>query len=175
MLSLWHRLYGVTHTALLVRVPEAARAVSIVGAPSAGGLPPHLTIAYPFPRAALGDDATAALGQLFWQHAAFDFTLHSVQRFDTVAYLAPTAVERFAALATAVQDRFPGNPLYGGAFDTYIPHLSLGGLDLFSAEAETTVQQTLPIRTRATAVELWGQRRGRWVSAHRFPLAPHYP
>ena len=76
--SLSYRLHGVRGTALLVPVPEAAEAVSIVGAPSDDGLPPHVTIAYPFPREAMGDAGAAMLRQLFGQHDEFDFTLDSV-------------------------------------------------------------------------------------------------
>jgi 2'-5' RNA ligase len=165
---LWLRLRGFTGTALVVRVGEADRAMSIVGEPH-GGIPAHVTIAYPFPLKAMSASSVRVLQQLFAEHDVFDFALETVCRFDSVAYLAPNAVERFSALAHSVQDRFPGNPLYGGAFDTYIPHLTLGPLNRLTPELADAVLQLLPIRARAREVELWAMRHS-WQSVHRFPL-----
>lgn len=172
LLSLRYRLRGFTETALLIRVPEANRTVSILAALAETSPPPHVTIAYPFPPAAISNVYGDVLEELFARHADFDFTLHSIRRFDTVAYLAPSAADRFAALVDAVQDRFPGNPLYGGEFETFIPHLSLGAVHELTSTSEQEVSRQLPIRACAQAVELWSQRHGRWTLVRRFPLAP---
>ena len=170
-LSLWFRLRGFALTTLLVHVPEATRAAAVLGAPQDGDTPPHVTIAYPFTRSALGATTSRELARLFAEHASFELELHTVRRFDDVAYLAPRDPESFAVLAEAVQRRFPGNPLYGGMFESYIPHLALGPVPRLTTALQSEVEHLLPIRTQVREVELWGLHRRRWALIKPFPLA----
>ncbi|MGZ4532954.1 MAG: hypothetical protein ACXVXP_11460, partial [Mycobacteriaceae bacterium] len=87
-----------------------------------------------------------------------------------VAYLTSRDPRRGAALAAEVQDRFPGSPLYGGAFDTFVPHVSLGPVSRLNATSEAALRNLLPIRSHVREVELWGLRRGDWVLVRGFPL-----
>jgi len=170
-LSLWFRLRGFTLTTLLVRVPEAARAAAVLGGASRDGdTPPHVTIAYPFPRTAMGAAATAELERLFAERSSFQLELDAVGRFDDVAYLAPRDPGGFAVLADAVQEQFPGNPLYGGKFESYVPHLAIGPARCLTTALQSEVEQFLPIRTQVRQVELWGLRRHRWVLVRPFAL-----
>ncbi len=165
--SAW-RLRGYTGTTLVIRVAEADPAVELV-AGAHHGAPAHLTLAYRFPLAAVGGSFRTALRQLFAGRPAFDVELVAVRRFDTVAYLEPESEQPFAALAAAVQDRFPGHPLYDGAFPTYIPHVSLGPVDQLTPAAEAAVGGSLPIRARVSEVQLWAMRRN-WQRFDRFTL-----
>ena len=154
-------------TALIVAVPEAEAAVGDVRRqhdPSAAlGVPAHLTILFPF----LDPDAIdeAAIDEVLAAHTAFDFELVSVESFpDGGTYLAPTCAERFVALTESVWRRWPGNPPYGGTFDTVVPHLTLSTEPL-ECELE------LPIAARADAVTLIEEQAGgRWLSRRRFSL-----
>lgn len=168
--SLWRRLRGFTVTCLVLRVPEAEPAVAVLGPPAGGDLPAHLTIAYPFPLAAMGTGPTAVLERMFGEHDAFDLELDTLGRFDDVAYLTSRDPRRGAGLAAAVQDRFPGSPLYGGAFDTFVPHVSLGPVSRLNATSEAALRNLLPIRSHVREVELWGLCRGHWVLVRGFPL-----
>ena len=129
------------------------------------GMEAHVTVLAPFRHAsALDDDALVVLARLFAEHAAFDFELASVERFDEgTVYLAPVPPKPFVALTEAVTARFPEHEPYGGAFEYAVPHLTVG------RDVECVVP--LPIRATARGVAL--VRRGddlRWHVWHSFPL-----
>jgi 2'-5' RNA ligase len=155
-------------TALIVAVPEAEPHVAELrlahdsSAPL--GVPAHITILFPFaPAGELDEDA---VGELLARHSAFDFQLASVEHFDNgVTYLAPVPSEPFAALTQAVARRFPAYPPYEGAFETVIPHLTVG-------ETRLQLAPPLPIACRAREVVLIEEDEpgGRWRERRRFPL-----
>jgi len=171
VLSLGYRLRGFTCTSLLVNVPSAEPAVAVLGRRPAGAVPAHVTIAYPFSLAAMGAKATGELAALFAEHPGFDAEFDAIGRFPDDAYLAPRDPQPFSALADAVQDRFPGNPLYGGAFVSFIPHLNIGSADRLSPAAQRAVEELLPLHAQVREVELWGLRVSRWVRLRGFELA----
>jgi len=175
VLSLVYRLRGFTCTSLLVHVPVAEPAIAVLGGNSEGDVPAHVTVAYPFTLTAMGARASAELAQLFAEHPAFDVEFHAVRRFDDDAYLAPREPLPFAALATAVQDRFPGNPLYGGAFGTYTPHVTIGPVHRLTSAALQAVERLLPLHAQVREVELWGFRGSHWVRVRGFDLAAPPP
>jgi hypothetical protein len=71
-------------------------------------------------------------------------------------------------LTTAVWDRFPETPPYGGKYPAIVPHLTVAQLtdarrlDAVAAEFAQAAQAELPIRARATEVTLMDNRTGRW-------------
>lgn len=168
--SLWLRVCGLSMTTLFINVPEAAEAVRLFAGPWEGDIPPHITIAYPLPRILAGRRARAQLEEVCAAHHSFTVDLRRLGRFEEVAYLAPSADDAIQALSLAVLDRFPGNPLYGGAYETYIPHLALGPLTADVEDRETAVCRVLPIEVTVRELELWGFRRKRWRLLHRFQL-----
>ena len=122
-----------------------------------------MTILFPFaPVEQLDLDALAAL---FATHAAFDFELESVGRFDPpVTYLAPEPAAPFLALTDDVCALWPDYPPYEGAFATVVPHLTVGHGDVrFDSE--------LPIACRARDVALFEEDdAGRWHECARWAL-----
>jgi 2'-5' RNA ligase len=141
----------VLRSAVVVAVPEAAAAVdawrerTCEAKPSAG-VPPHVTLAFPFVPAAEVDDALLAeLRTRLASYRSFVVELRRTARFPQVLYLEPEPGERFVELARAVGDR-SGDP---------IPHLTVaqGGADVLDA-AEADVAPRLPISARVDAVVL---------------------
>jgi len=92
------------------------------------GIPAHVTVLYPF----MAPDAIDArvVGQLdecFAGVSAFACTFGQVGWFGgDVVYLAPDNPSPFLALIDAVVAAFPDYPPYEGAFDSVVPHLTLG-------------------------------------------------
>jgi 2'-5' RNA ligase len=155
-------------TALIIAVPEAEPHVAVLrlahdsSAPL--GVPAHITILFPFaPADAVDEDDLAAL---LAAERSFDFELASVEHFDDgVTYLAPVPAEPFAALTRAVAERWPAYPPYEGAFETVIPHLTVGGTVL-------ELDAPFPISCRAAEVHLIEENEadGRWRLRRRFAL-----
>lgn len=149
-------------------VPEAEPAVArlrLEHDPMARlGVPAHITVHFPFAPPERIDEA--AVGALVAAHAAFAYELASVEYFDDdVTYLAPVPAEPFAALTRAVAERWPAYPPYEGAFETVIPHLTVG-------ETNLELDVPLPIACRAEEALLLEEHgpAGAWRLRRRFPL-----
>lgn len=154
-------------TALLIPVPGLP-----LDAHAAPGLPPHVTVLYPFvPARRAGPDVAEALRETLAPFAAFDFALTEVRRFPGVLYLAPEPAAAFVALTEACVARWPEHPPYGGAFAEVIPHLSLVEGDEPPGLADRAAAQ-LPLDARAEEVWLMApQRDGSWRECARVPLS----
>jgi 2'-5' RNA ligase len=137
----------------------------------AAGMPPHVTVLYPFVGARrAGDELAAALRETLAPFAAFDFALPEVRRFPGVLYLAPEPAAAFVALTEAVVARWPEHPPYGGAYAEIVPHLSLAEGDEPAGAAERAAA-ALPLPARADEVWLMAaDRDGRWSPSARIPL-----
>ena len=155
-------------TALILAVPEAEPAVGALrlahDSSAALGVPPHVTILFPFlPPERIDDDA---LRVLFASRPAFDFVLDRVERFDNgLVWLHPEPSEPFAALTKLVWSVWPEHPPYEGVHDTVIPHLTV-------SEDAIDVDIELPIAARATQVTLIEEEEpgGRWAARLELPL-----
>jgi 2'-5' RNA ligase len=154
---------------LLVPVPAAA----MVCAAAPGGLPPHVTVLFPFLGVRQIDGAVVReLEQVLGVHAWFDFALTAMGRFPGVLYLASEPADRFRALTEACAAHWPQYPPYGGAHEEIVPHLTLfEGPE--PPDLADRAAALLPIRAQATEVWLMTQRGGgSWrrravVSLHR--------
>ena len=154
-------------TALIVAIPEAEPAVGALrlahdwSAPL--GVPPHVTILFPFADSADVDEE--AIAELVGGFASFEFELDRVGRFDDgPVWLHPEPSAPFAALIDAVWRRFPDYPPYEGAFDVVIPHLTVSDVPI-------ELDVALPIRATAREVTLLEEAAGgRWSVRRRFPL-----
>src|SRR3954452_19459521 len=140
---------------------------------TAAGVPPHVTILYPFvPPVGLDPRVRAALVDVAGTHSPFDVRFDRVGRFPTVVYLVPDPPEPFIELTEAVQARFPDFQPYDGAFDEVIPHLTIADstvapLDSVAAEATAA----LPLTFRVSRLDVLVQGADdRWRSRWRLRL-----
>ncbi len=174
-----------TESAVLVVVREAEPVVGRFRVKldrSAGwGVPPHVTVLYPFlPPDRIDAAAIARLGEAVATVPAFDLVFARLEWFDDKAvWLAPEPDQPLRALTASVFASFPDCPPYGGEHDDPIPHLTVGHdwpVDVLrSAAAE--VEPQLPIRVSVGAVELLvGSAQPRsWRTIATLPLAVNGP
>ncbi len=161
-------------TALLVPVPAASELLGAWARSGRGasGLPPHVTVLYPFVRpGAVDASVLTGLAELIGAVAPFRFTLGRVERFPNgVVYVAPEPAQPFVALTTAIWCRWPDQAPYGGAFSTIVPHFTLTeGAE--PAGIPDRISRLLPVQTQASEVLLYGPtRRGSWQKLARFAL-----
>jgi hypothetical protein len=133
----------------------------------------HVTILYPFlPCEALGPAHRAELAAITGKVPAFEVSFERVRRFADLVWIEPEPADAFAALTTAVVERWPDHPPYGGAFDTLIPHLTLVESATAPLEAiEEAAIGVAPFVRRAQRLELWCQdAAGRWRPRWRIPF-----
>ena len=166
-------------TALIVAVPEASRVVDVwrdrtSRTKPSRGVPPHVTLLYPFvPADELRDEDVAALRELFAAAAPFAVELREPRRFPRALYLAPEPPEPFVALTRAIETRFHARH-WGGRYETVIPHLTVAeGDDALLDGAEADVRDYLPLAFRvseATLLEEVEPSSNRWRVRERFPL-----
>ena len=170
-------------TGLVVHVPAAEPLVGAFrrrhnAASVALGLPPHVTVLYPFASGSELDDAMhEKVRAHFARMARFDAELVAVARFERWACLVPAPRDPLADLLAATWQRFPGFPPYGGEYDEPAPHLTVGVADdadlvrpvVGAAEAE--LEPRLPLRFRVDAVSLLEELEdGTWRVTLRYPL-----
>jgi hypothetical protein len=164
-------------TALVVLVPE----VEVLVKPfrdrydpsAAAGMPAHVTLLYPFKPpdevdAAALDDLRGCLARF----PPIRFSLGPIRRFPEALYLAPEPDEPFRRLTSAIWDRYPETPPYGGKWPDIVPHLSVAcltdeqRLDGITNDFVRASRGKLPVRATASEVALMDNRSGRWqVSA----------
>ena len=160
-----------------VQVPIAVSRLRDRMDPSAAqGVPPHVTLLYPFmPPAALTDGVRRQLEQIVAQEPAFPFVLASVRRWPNVVYLEPEPDEPFRRLTAALTAAFPDYPPYEGVHDETVPHLTVAQdvPDDYYAAAEHALPQMLPIRDVAREAWLIGHTPEQpWHTLWRLPLTP---
>ena len=152
-------------TTLIVPVP-AAQPLLEQSAHEAG-LPPHVTIFYPFLNVRTIDEETeSALAELLARVPAFDFELGEIGRFPGVVYLSPQPSTPFVSLTEALAERWPDHKPYGGAFEEIIPHLTVA----YGAPIPDGLAEQLPLRVRAEEVWLMSRVARRWTRRKAFPL-----
>ena len=169
--------YQIGQTALIAVVPEAE---PIVGSwrdqfdiAASAGVPAHVTVLFPFlGHNAIDPDTVARLRQIFARHRAFPVQFPERRRFPGVLYLAPQPETQFRALTSAVAERWPDAPPYGGQFDDIVPHLTvahgqeLGVLD----KVEACLSTRLPVSAYISAVQLLTFTGESWREERRFKL-----
>jgi 2'-5' RNA ligase len=144
----------------------------------ARGLPPHVTVLFPFaPAAAIDAELRAQVVEHFSIFPAFDAELTRVGRFDAHVWLAPEPHERFIALLAGTYARFPRFPPYGDAFAEPVPHLTIaevgadGNFEQVTEEAERTLGPGLPFAFGVDRVDLFEELSdGMWQQCESFEL-----
>jgi hypothetical protein len=135
------------------------------------GLPPHVTILYPFlPAVAIDAQVEHDIERIARSRAPFDYTIASLGRFDQVLYLAPSPSTPFVHLTEALHRRWPAYAPYGGAFTQVIPHITLA-LGAEPRGLARAVEPALPISAAARELVLLEPVGiGSWVERRRFAL-----
>jgi 2'-5' RNA ligase len=159
-------------TALVVPVPELEEITrpwrQRFDPSAAKGMPPHITILFPFARQRhLSPEGLARLATLCAAVRAPTVTFARCRRFAATIWLAPDPATPFAELTRAVVAEWPDLPPYGGAYDEIVPHVTLGqGPDTPFNEIEREIAAQLPVRTVLHAAALFVPAGGRWEQWH---------
>ena len=167
----------------MIPVPEAEPAVAFLRraltADGAEGMPPHVTLIYPF-----ADDSQLVPSRIrevravIGRFRSFEFSLAEARRFDNLphesyVWLAPTPALPFVELVEALAEAFPEHPPFGGAFPTIVPHLTVAAStdDTKLRHVEASLSSRLPIEATATTVSIMEQVDGTWRLVADAPLA----
>jgi 2'-5' RNA ligase len=141
------------------------------------GVPPHITLLYPWRSAPLrpidlAEAATALAGV-----PPFMVTLRDLGRFPGVLCLRPEPQDVLRDLIRRLAAAFPDTPPYGGEFADPLPHLTVAkandgdALDRIEAEVRAAICALLPLTqlVEAIAIEEEGED-GMWSQRAAIPL-----
>jgi 2'-5' RNA ligase len=116
---------------LIIEVPEASAVVDQwrqqLDPLAPLGVPPHITVLFPFVKATeIDQDTTAKIQRLAASVRSFQFRLTHTGWFEQqVLWLAPNPEAPFVELTARAAGAFPDYPPYGGQFTEVIPHLTI--------------------------------------------------
>lgn len=145
------------------------------------GVPAHITVLFPFMSP---ESITASVVQriegVLREAQAFEFSLATVARFPTTAYLEPRPAAPFIALTESLAREFPEFPPFGGEFPTIIPHLTVAHgsateSELVEAQLVSSLAMHGPITSVCDSLVLMENSSGTWRQVHVFPLARSRP
>ena len=144
----------------------------------ARGIPAHVTVLFPFVPAAETGRREASVQALAATRSSFDAQLDGIDCFDEHVWLRPAPFRQWRELIEATTRWFPELPPYDGAFETVVPHLTVGAASAATPTAAVLeaarrdLAPLLPLRFRVTALTLLAERLdGTWSTEARFPLA----
>jgi 2'-5' RNA ligase len=171
----------MAESAIVVPVPAAEPLVGELrrrySGSGAAGLPPHITLLYPFvDTEQLTTDVVQRAAAVIGGFAAFRLTLSRTRYLDwieqIVLSLDPEPPQPFVALTEALVAEFPEHPPYGGVFDEIIPHLTVAmGGDRAVLESVATELGELSLQTVVEEAALFAHTPGGWRLQAPFPLA----
>jgi 2'-5' RNA ligase superfamily len=122
----WRRGSARRDPAIVVLVPEVAGIFTALGVDPPGGLPPHITLLFPFrPAGGVTPAVEERLARICADLAPVRFELASTGRFPTVLYATPEPAGPFKRMTEAFVDAWPESPPYDGAFEEVVPHLTV--------------------------------------------------
>jgi len=150
-----------------IPIPPTVQRIRRLYDAAALGVPPHVTVLYPFlPAERLEAGVREELARIARGHEPFDVELTAVGRWPDVVYLQAEPADRLVALTEAVAEQWPDFPPYGGAHARLVPHLSVGESDdpvALDAVERDLAGISLPIRARAERLEVLTEGGdGRW-------------
>ncbi|WP_130620873.1 2'-5' RNA ligase family protein [Dyella amyloliquefaciens] len=170
----------MARTLLALLVPEADPVVASFRDqhdPSARrGLGAHITLIYPFVESELlSPTMLARLRSTIADLPAPMFRLVEVRMFPAVVWLAPEPTRSIVQLAGAIERAFPDQPIGGGAFPEYIPHLTVARRvpkekDAIANEVKARLADYGPIYCWCDNVTLLVSEDRRWRRLADFPL-----
>jgi 2'-5' RNA ligase len=141
-------------------------------------MPPHITVLFPFARAAAVDaPLLSAVASHFSGFVSFEAELAEVGRFDDYVWLAPRPRHRFVDLIRATCARYRQYPPYEDASAGQEPHLTIADVDRPEAAVELAALAgrelggQLPFGFAVDCVSLFEEQRdGTWREQVAFPL-----
>jgi 2'-5' RNA ligase len=164
----------VAETALVVLVPELE---PLVGQwrgsfthDGGRGMPPHVTLLYPFADDVEVERHLRAADRVFAEATSFEVTFAEVRRWPEVVYLAPEPAELFVALVERLIRAFPDYRPYRGAHDEIVPPLTVARDDVRFDEVEAALKPSLPLRVRVERAWLMADGAGGWRRHTAFPF-----
>ena len=142
------------------------------------GVPPHLTILFPFVRVTeIDDELLTEVRRLYAPSRPFAYELATVESFPDAAWLAPVPAAPFHALVEIARQAFPALPPYGEPGHVVVPHCTIGTdddparVELMVRELRETLGPRLPIHCRADELVLLAEEPdGTWARREAFPL-----
>jgi 2'-5' RNA ligase len=132
------------------------------------GVPPHITLLYPWRPAPLRPADIAAATAAVAGSAPFTLALRRLGRFPGILFLRPEPDDALRSLIRRLAAAFPDTPPYGGRFADPIPHLTVAtapteeALDRLEAEIAAGLRPALPLAlaVREIALEEEGEDGG---------------
>jgi 2'-5' RNA ligase len=138
------------------------------------GMPPHVTLIFPFADTSALNDRLEALGRVFAAFAPFDVMLAGTARFLGLLYARPNPAEPFVAMTNALVEAFPEFPPYGGEFDEIVPHVTVAQADeSVLATIEADLARELPATVRVERAWVVENAPEGWRRHTAFPLDRH--
>jgi 2'-5' RNA ligase len=162
-------------TALVVLVPELEPLVGrwreTFTGDGAAGMPPHVTLLYPFADDGEVEPLLGDVERIVSPSSPFEVAFAETCRWPDVLYLAPQPAAPFVALVDRLVEAFPAFPPYAGAYDEIVPHLTVAhGDDARFDEIAAELAPLLPIRVRVERAWLMSQASGEWRRHTPFSL-----
>jgi len=163
-----------------IHVPELSDMLRLWGeATAAKGVPPHVTLLYPWRTPPVNADDIAALRAAIARIRAFAIRFVGIEHFTARAlYLKIADQSPIRALMQAIHAAFPDSPPYRGEFLDPIPHLTVAKasteaeLDRLQQELSFTLGPHLPLSIDVRFVVVMEEdAEGAWHSAVELPLA----
>jgi 2'-5' RNA ligase len=117
------------------------------------GVPPHITLLYPWKPAPLADADVERLGSVIERRETFSLRFTGVERFPRARalYLAVKESAKLRRVMQSIFSAFPDTPPYKGAFPDPVPHVTIAKavddeeLDALAEEIAAQLSPHLPI------------------------------
>ena len=158
---------------IVVRLPPALDALRRrLIADASQGVPPHITLLYPFAEPAQISAAVLdAVAGIAAGHPPLAVRLTEGRRWPDTLYAAVEPEPPLTALQARLAGAFPSLPLYGGEH-LFEPHVSIGEGPAVHAPGalDDPAWATLPVGEQVTDVDLITKVDGRWDTRHQFRL-----
>lgn len=162
---------------LLELQPVVQRLRSRADGPGVPVVPAHVTVLFPWVTPPVTDDDLGVLAEVAGRFEPFEFAFREVGWFgDDVVWLRPEPDASFRHLTSAVFERWPEHPPYGGEHDEPTPHMTIGetGEPAAMRQVAEIAERLMPWRCRAE--ELWVMEGTweplRWWRRAVVPLGP---
>ena len=157
-------------TGVVVAFPDAGPAITRVrhdhDPAAAVGVPPHVTVTFPFlAQPVLTDGDLSALADIATAEPAFEVRFAATGRFPGVTFLRPEPDGPFRSLTAALLSRWPHVLPYGGEFGPEPePHLTVATstTDSVLADVASQLLGSLPITLDATGLAVLFFDGARW-------------